>query len=67
MGYPMMCPKFWCKCVLAKNEELAELAVGKSTIPRGGTGVHAKEPINSDEYITEYRGEVISDWDAKKL
>ena len=60
-------PKVLIQVRAGRNEELAELFVGKSTISRGGKGVLAKKPINPGDYISEYQGEIISVWDAIKL
>ena len=45
---------------------LAKLAVQKSSIPRAGNGLIAMQKIKARDYITEYKGEVISEADATR-
>jgi len=43
------------------------LALEKSTIRGGGKGIHAREPIQAGDFISEYRGEKIGEYEAKRL
>jgi hypothetical protein len=53
--------------IRTEEEWFPELSIEKSTIARGGKGVHAKQNIAEGEKVSEYGGSIVAVCDADKL